>query len=367
MLSGLSFVWSPSGSWPTASGETKLIHPSRQLRQVTSRLSESGAAELSGIVDEATSVLRKAPLEADPFIIAALARYNEQQYAESQALLEIARRRNARSREARYLAVDAAIALGDIDAAVRDLEALQQLAPQNRELSSEILVLLAGHPETSKSAMGALQSDKTKGMVLAELARSGAEPSVLLDAIRVAKAADALAGDPATIGAIVRPLVQAGNVDAAYQVWSALTANAAARPRLLRDGAFEQDLPPPFGWELPSGRDAYAARQSPGLAGETYGRRNAPLARQLLTLPAGAYRLVVTASRANDLVQANVRCFPAEEIARLGIERTGTNETSFVVSGNCRAQWLEVNARASDPPRSGAFRIETIMIVESGA
>ena len=215
--------------------------------------------------------------------------------------------------------------------------------------------------------MRALRDDSSKAMVLSALAQSQTDPSILLDAIRITGAAKVLKDNPAAIGSFTRPLIDAGQYKAAYRIWSELVAKPNGQVSLVRDGRFREDLPPPFGWELRSGSFGFVGRDSSGLAGEAYGRQSAVLARQLLLLPAGAYRMEVSVDDASDLIETNLKCDKAEDIVRFRIERTGTQKIAIVVPSDCPAQWLEVNSRASDPPRVDAFRINSISMIEDGA
>ncbi len=366
LASGLSLAWSAKGSEDGWGRDGLLVPPSRDFRVLMAELRKQGSNSASGLLPRATAALGRAPLEEEPFVLAALARYNKGDLDEAGELIAIARKRHPRSREARLLSFDVNLARGDIAGAVEDLEVLLRLAPRQRVLAQEALVLLAAHPETGKATVEALQDGRTKAMVLVELARSGTEPDRLIDTIQAARADGTLETDPGSVGGITNAVVQAGQVEAAYGVWAALVDKQPRRPELLRDGGFTKQLPPPFGWELRSGRDGYAALQSSGLSGEAYGRRRADLARQLLVLPSGKYRLEVDAGEENPLVEILVRCLTGSQVARMSLERQGINSSRLAVPEGCAAQWLEVAARPSDPPGASSFSIKSIAITEEG-
>jgi hypothetical protein len=210
----------------------------------------------------------------------------------------------------------------------------------------------------------ALKDGKTKAMVLVELARSNTDPARLIEIIEAAQANGTLEIDHGLVGGITSAVVQSGQVEAAYDIWAALVGKQPRPLERLRDGAFTELLPPPFGWELRSGRDGYAEFQSPGIAGEAYGRQRAELARQLLVLPSGNYQLAVDADQENPLVEILVRCLAGSEIVRMRLERQGINAVQFAVPEGCTAQWLEVSARPNDPPTASSFRITSIAITE---
>ncbi|KPP95374.1 hypothetical protein SAMN04515621_2002 [Erythrobacter sp. HL-111] len=331
------------------------------------RLREVGTGRASELLEPANGLLAKAPLEEEPFIVAALTRYDEGRYEEATRLLDIARRRSARSFEARFLAVDANMAAGNIDRAVKDLEALLRLAPEQAALTRETLVLLSGHPETGPVALEAIEEDRTKLMVLTALARAEPDPGALIEAIRTTRAAEAVRGDPRAVDPITRPLIDAGDYPGAYRVWSELVGRRPGEEGLITDPEFGGDLPPPFGWSLRSGPEGYAALGPSGLSGEAYGRRTTELARQVLLLPAGSYRLRAEVLDPSEAIELRVQCLGGEEIVRTRLREAGAMAARFSVSPDCRAQSLELRARASDPPRAAAFSIESITIEGDGA
>lgn len=365
-LSVFSLGWSAKATRENPIHALGSVHPARELRLIMRRLFETGAISDDGL-DRANRALGEAPLEEEPFILAAFSLYNAERYDDANSLLHIARKRSPRSREAQFLAVDVNLALGDIPEAVQNLEVLLRVAPDVRAPTQEALVLIASHPETGRAAMGALRDDSSKAMVLSALAQSQTDPSILLDAIRITGAAKVLKDNPAAIGSFTRPLIDAGHYQSAYQIWSKLVARPSSQVPLVRDGRFREDLPPPFGWELRSSSFGFVGRHSSGLAGEAYGRQSAVLAQQLLLLPAGAFRMNITVDDASDIIETNLKCVKADDIVRFRIERAGTQEIGFVVPSDCPAQWLELEARASDPPRVDAFRINSISIIEDGA
>ncbi|MEE4206975.1 MAG: hypothetical protein V2I39_11835, partial [Erythrobacter sp.] len=196
VLAGLAFAWSTGGTDGYGAADPRLIHPSRELRLLIGSLQRVGVDAAPELLDNAKRALAAAPLEEEPFIVAALVEQKEGRYEEAVRLLDIARRRSARSYEARFLAVDSNMAAGNIATAVKDLEALLRLAPEQRPLTQETLVLLAGHPETGGPALAAIEEDSTKVMVLTGLARALASPPDLLEAIRVTRASEAVRDNP---------------------------------------------------------------------------------------------------------------------------------------------------------------------------
>lgn len=362
LLPVFSLAWSQREAGDSVLSDIAGMHPAREMRLAMARHLAGTPADDPGMTAQLSETLRRGPLEEEPFILAALNAYNAQDYARAARLLETARRRNPRSSEAHLLSVDVALAEGRIGNAVASLEVLLRLTPSRNQLIRETLVLISGHPETGKAALAALKDDRTKVDVLAALARSGKSAPEILEAIGVARASGALGASHAAINSVVRPLIDAGDAAGAFRVWSSLVPQAEGPGTLVRDARFRNALPPPFGWELVSSRAGYVTTEPAGLIGEAYGREATPLARQLVLLPGGSYRLEIDVAEAGELFEVVVQCASKEEIARVRLEQTGLVSAPFEVPVNCPAQWLEVRARASDPPQAATLHIKAITI-----
>lgn len=362
----LSFAWSAKGSDGARASDPRLAHPVSELRFAMARIRAGTKPQDREITAKVSRAIRLAPLEEEPFILAGLARFNAGDYDGADTALEVARRRNPRSREALFLSADVALAAGDIRSAVESLEIALRIAPQQQKLPQEAIILLTSDADAGRAALAALRTDTMKSEALIALARSGASSSRLLDAIKLTRAPKALASNPGGISAITRPLIDAADFEGAFRVWSALLLAPPSPRALIRNPRFEGTLPSPFGWDILSGADGFAEAQSDGLVGEAYGRRSTPLARQLLMLAPGVYRLEVEVELANELIETVVLCAPATEIARSAIAQEGVVSTSITVPAGCKGQWLEVRARASDPPRAGAFHLRSIRILGAG-
>lgn len=359
----LAFFWNMSASGrPLSEASAILVHPAASTSSLARAALEGREPINARLRARLAAALRAAPLEDAPFTLAAYEQFSERRVEEAQRLLETARQRNPRSREARLLAVDANLAANDIAAAVGELEALLRLMPGQRAIFEETLVLLADHPDTRLTTLAAVKDDATRKMILVGLASSGAGSPALIEAMEAMTLAGRLGADRGTASAVTQPLIAAGNYAAAFHVWSRLVGDKGD-PSGLRDPRFALDMPPLFGWQLTSGRDGSVAADPDGLAGQVYGRRAATLARQLLILPPGGpYRLEIDVTEPNGLVEVALRCLPNGEIATQRLGAAGTVRLDFTVPDGCNAQWLNLNARASDPPRSGSFRIGAIAL-----
>jgi hypothetical protein len=367
LLPVFALAWSQREAGDSVLSEIAGVHPARDMRLAMARRFAGTRADDPGVTAQLSEALRRGPLEEEPFVLAALDAYSAKDYARAARLLETARRRNPRSSEAHLLSVDVALAEGRIGDAVASLEVLLRLAPSRTQLIRETLVLISGHPETGKAALAALKDERTKIDVLAALARGGKSAAEIADAIATARASGALAASHTTINSVVRPLIDGGDAAGAYSVWSSLVPQTEGPGSLVRDTRFQDALPPPFGWELVSSRAGYVTTEPAGLIGEAYGREATPLARQLVLLPGGAYRLRVDVAEAGELFEVVVQCVRREELVRVRLDQTGLVSAPFDVPADCPAQWLEVRARASDPPQAASLHIKAITIGRDGS
>jgi hypothetical protein len=333
------------------------------MRAAAQQLQVAPERVTPALASQMTELLRLAPLASEPFTLAAYIEHVEDEQGRANQLVAIAKRRDPRSREALVLAVDAGLAAENIAAAVESLETLMRLEPSQRAILDQSLILLASHPDTRLATLASVQDDASKRIILTGLAQAGADPASILAARNEMRAKDQLRGDPGMINQITKPYMAAGDYLGAYRLWSELVGYEPAGAT-VRDKAFSRNLPPPFGWDIQPGRDGFIANEGPGLRGEVYGRRRATLARQHLVLPRGRFSLVIDFPEPADLIEVSVRCLtqPRAVIASVRLREAAAGSLTFEVPGDCAAQMLEINARASDPPRSQPFAIASVTI-----
>lgn len=156
----------------------------------------------------------------------------------------------------------------------------------------------------------------------------------------------------------IASLVATGRYKAALDVYRIAMRGIAGQDAALRDGGFERDpLLPPFDWQLADGADVSAMMQTRGAGGRALfaapieGGRG-ELARQLLVLPAGRYRLGWRAgSIAADgaRLTLKIQCVAGKELHDVALRQlspapeTGRLDMPlpFTVPANgCSAQWV---------------------------
>ncbi len=293
---------------------------------------------------------RKAPLAPEPFLVRGVQAQLLGNAALATEAFAAAARRDPRSLPGHYFLADALFRSGDTGRGLREIGVLARLAP--------------GGVASLAPYVAAYAKDRRTWPQLRELFRS--EP-VLQDATLTA-----LAADPANVGtilaladerhrgpnaawlpALVNSLVAARQYETAHRVW-AETSHAKSTANTLHDGDFvDPAAPPPFNWILMSSTVGLAERvPRGGLHVIFYGREDGILARQLLVLPAGAYRMsigVVGSAADAHVLTWSIRCDGSQTpIAAMPLDRAGTAPWRFAVPAGCPAQWLELSGVATD-------------------
>ncbi|MGZ8997240.1 MAG: tetratricopeptide repeat protein [Allosphingosinicella sp.] len=308
----------------------------------------------------AIDALRHAPLADEPYFLAGMEALIQGDEAKAEQLLAEARRRNPRSRFARLILLDRYLRTGKIDLATGEMTALGNLIPAAGNILTKELARLARAPATADALVQALRRNPApRDRLLEHLADSGGDPDLIL------RLAREIPGEPTPGGAawqtkLVASLVTRGQVDRAYQLWRTFSSpRAPAR----KDGVYDAELRglpgiAPFNWYFTTTAAGAAERSPNGLQVEFYGRENAELAGQLLTLAPGRYRLSLIAEGAADgessKLSWTVECLQSK--ARLGeLPLAGVNYSprrlgaEFTVPPQgCSAQWLRLIGTSSE-------------------
>lgn len=153
-------------------------------------------------------------------------------------------------------------------------------------------------------------------------------------------------------------LVQRGDFASARQVYRSLAGSQAAAPPLRHGSSFGPNPLPPFDWiladEVGLSATPQPMRAAPGgQALEVRGAsgRGGTMARQLLMLPSGSYRLQWRSGAVEGISPARIRwsigCAQGERPIRdidipLADGRLLPHEATFTIPSNCTAQWLNL-------------------------
>lgn len=299
-------------------------------------------------------VARLAPLRPEPFLVQAAIAQKESDLARAERLLLEARRRDPRSEAGRYLLADTWIRQGRIDDGLAEMAILARLLPGSAAQLAPALAqyarspggverlkrILSANPQLSDPLLNALAENPDNLNIILQLESPG--PT----------AAGKRSPDWQT--KLLSGLIDRGDYERAYALWRRFSGFAGQRP-LLFNGDFRRvSAPPPFNWSFASGAAGVAEATGGQMRVLHYGRDNATLARQLLLLTPGRYRLSVPVSgnASPGALAWVVSCAPkGARLMQLAVASAPVLGTFEVPASGCPAQILALNGSAQDMPR----------------
>lgn len=325
--------------------------------------------------DRALHALDRAALADEPFLIAGLAAAAGGDAARSEALLVEARHRNPRERMVRLLLLNRYLGTGRYAQAGSELAVILRLVPDASAALVPQIAQLAADPKTSGGLSLLLaRNPSLRDTVLARLAAVGADPNLVLTLAAQSGSGGNPANPPEWQHVLLGKLVGAGQIARARKVWLASIGGGAVPADGVYDGAF-RGAPgaAPFNWELVTDAEGVAERVSPpALQVDYYGRNPALVARQLLQLAPGAYRLQFRADGAakgeGSRLEWTVGCvgapapllkLPLKDI----VSAPRTLAAPFTVpNAGCAAQWLRLDGIPGDVAADQEARISDLRI-----
>ena len=310
-----------------------------------------------------------APLALEPVLLAGAAAANEGEAKRAEPLLIEARRRNPRSALVRAYLLDLYANSGRFSEAAVELAALIRLVPDGAgDLFVPQLGYLALIPDAARHLRHALKTDPdARQALLAHLVRNGTEPDLVVQIADKTRGQEHGGAQEGWQMLLVDRLVDAGQVDRAYRFWLGFIGERPGSWRtLVHDGSFPRSLRPgPFGWQLFQGGAGVAEPGTgPGLDVGYYGREASELARQLLVLAPGQYRLSITftgnGSPRKSALAWQVKCMQGgSELTNLPLGELSSSTkrltSDLIVPPGCKGQWLSLTGQ---PPEFA--RTETV-------
>lgn len=305
-------------------------------------------------LDAVWNAARVAPLSPEPFLVRGV----EQQLAGSrsralQAFLA-AERRDPRSLPAHYFLADHFFRAGDSNRGLVEAAALARLAPSGIPSAAPYLAAYAKQRSTWPQLRKIFDHNPSlAAAVLATLANDPANADAIM----------ALAGpEQRILGAawfqiLLVKLIEAQQYERAHELWLTVTRQYATREQVLHDPQFADSAsPPPFNWELTSSSVGLAERQPGGrLHVMFYGQQDGLLARQLLLLKPGRYRMSMSVTAAGDkrgTLNWSLRCNPSQvPFAAISLDVASARPWQFDVPAGCGAQWLELSGVSGEVPQ----------------
>lgn len=306
----------------------------------------------------------KAPLAPEPFLVRGV----QAQLAGNAPLaiqaFAAASHRDPRSLPAHFFLADTLFRSGDTRRGLDEVAILARLAPGGLASVAPYVAAYAKDPKTWPQLRQLFQSKpEIEEAALAALATDPANIDTIM-----ALADQQHRGPTATwLPVLVNSLVGAREYATAREIWAAISHVQSGG--LIYDPNFaEPNAPPPFNWVLMSSTVGLAERKpGSGLHVIFYGHDDGLLARELLVLPAGQYRVSMSASGNpgdSHALNWSVRCDGSQApLAAMPLDVAATRSWTFVVPPGCAAQWLELSGVSSDVSHQSEASIRSVGLV----
>ncbi|WP_129793613.1 hypothetical protein [Sphingosinicella sp. CPCC 101087] len=327
-------------------------------------------------VRSAHEAFRRLPLSDVPLLIGVRRAMDAGEDDKADRLLAMAARRNPRSRYTLLLELDQHVRRGRTAEAAETIAVLTRFFPEVGDFLVGELGRMAGDPASRGAVRKVMETDpRIRTSVLEQLAREGADPDLILALAGPQGRQAARSETPRWQRLMLDRMVERGRVDEALRVWTSLVGvDPAARAAGIYDAEFRAlPGPPPFNWDLELGSDGFAERDgSGGLHVQYYGRGNAVLASQLLTLAPGTYEVGFDVEGEADgehgQLAWTVTCHPGG--GRLvAVPITGVDFASRRLSGSftvpasgCLGQWLRLVGTAAEFPEDQQVTVTGLRI-----
>jgi hypothetical protein len=315
------------------------------------------------LIDEAAT---KAPLSPQPFLVRGV----QAQIAGNAVLAEqafvAAQRRDPRSVPAAYFLADHYFRSGDAVHGLDQVVILARLSPNGVQSVAPYVAAYAQDRSTWPQIRKIFRSEPMlEDAALAVLAQNPANADAILAlADQSHRNARSFWLTP-----LLASLVKAGQYGRARAIWASVSRVRLGPGTLLYDGDFSASEPsPPFNWELASSTVGLAERQPGGrLHAMFYGQEDGVLARQLLVLPPGTYRMSLRVAGNPKALSWTVRCTNAQsELGRVPLGALAAHGWEFQVPAGCAAQWLELSGASSDMPQESDVTISALRLGREG-
>jgi hypothetical protein len=310
----------------------------------------------------------KAPLAPEPYLVRGV----QAQIAGDQATAEkaflAAQWRDPRSMPAAYFLANDYFRTGRALQGLQQTVILARLSPSGATAAAPFLAAYAQDPANWPKMRALFRSqDWLEGAVLAALARDPRNTDAIL------ALADAGHRRPESdwLPVLLSSLIADGDYARARTIWSSIGGGRAAVDTVFDTGFSAPEPPPPFNWSLTSSTIGLAERQPGGrLHAIFYGNVDGVLARQLVMLPAGTYRMemqLVGTPVHPEALQWSIRCDKSQEpIAGASADEVASRGWDFQVPAGCAAQWLELSGRSGDVAQQSDVTISGLSLKRSG-
>lgn len=335
-------------------------------------LAAAQSKELSpSTVENIRSLAERQPLAPEPYLVLGAQAYQSRELERAEKLLLEARRRNPRSPAARYLLGSLYIESGRLEAGLKESAALARLLPGAAAQLAPALAQYISAPGAAEQVFRLLKTH-------ADLA-----PPLLNELAANPRNADLLVSLSSTVPAgafsqrwqkrLIGGLLDQQDYSKAWSIWARLNGlDQKSRAPIYDAGFQDSDSAPPFNWEL-ARQGAVVERRDGRLHVVYFGRDDVTLARQVLLLVPGSYRIEMDISgniNGSQDVRWELSCLPGRRMLLEAGPGGGSGSrlrASFEVpSANCRAQDLRLKAEPGEFPDTSDFTIANFSLTRTG-
>ena len=282
---------SKSPDWPESSLlQDPAAHFELALARMHASEGQSLGADMAGI-DAAASL---DPLSGHPYLFHAFRQILTEGSAPPVELLEIARKRNPRLREARLFLLDAYGRSGRSDEALVEAQVLSHLVTSNRGMLVRLISGLVQRGEGLDPIADELARNRLAGPVLLRLAQQGASVDLIEQSSEKLRGAALSPGERNWVTNLVSRIAARPDLGGAARLWAFYhDMEPGAVGRQIFDPEFSgRPGTPPFGWNLGGGSAGTSQFKEGWLEVYYPGKVRGRFASQLLRLSAGRYDLV---------------------------------------------------------------------------
>ena len=367
-----AFVSAYAADNPRRAAKAWPSHPDILFKVALEDISQAAAAGRkvpTQKISEIYSAAMMSPLAPEPFLVRGVEAELAGNEKVARLAFEAARRRNPRSLAAHYFLADHYLQTGRPDEGLRELAALTRLMPGAIAAVAPYYARYAKAPGGAARMKAMLQDHpEFEDDILSLLAEDAANADLVL--ALSSRNSSALAEPPRWHRQLVESLLNQGEYARAREAWAKLSGWHGEVGQALFDPQFSgKKAPPPFNWTLLSTASGLAEGQSGGrLHVIYYGRDDANLASQTLTLTPGRYRIRFEVERGGGVKHLSslawrVSCLTSNRDALTLRLVGGLNSGEFSVTADCPAQLLKLVGESPEYPQTIDVTIKGLVLV----
>ena len=325
-------------------------------------------------LEKIKQLARESPLSAEPFLVAGALAEKRGALEPAGQLYQEAVRRDPRSLAAHYLLADLDLRTGQTEGGIRELAELSRLAPATSVQLVPAVAKFSHSPGAADQVRRMFRSNPAlEEPVLSVLAQDPANAEFILSV--ATRTPERSGPSPAWREILLDGMIAKGQYTQAFAIWSRLTGSSSTNGTGLFNPAFRpSNDPPPFNWSFSATDAGVAEPENGSLRVLFYGRDNTSLAKQIMLLPAGRYRLAmpVTANSGDPhAIGWSIECLPAKTgILQLPLSRIRGSEmvaAEFEVPAQgCEAQQIELDGVSEESPATVDLQIGPLTLQRMG-